>query len=529
MDMKATAGLWNERTGECLLDAKGTSEPGVDRTRPGIWKIIIADDEREVHAMTRMVLSDYVFEGRGLHFLSAYSGAECLRLMRRHPDTAVILLDVVMESDDAGLRAVRQIREDLANLFVRIILRTGQPGKAPETHVISAFDINDYKEKTELTAQKLFTAITAALRGYRDMRTIDMNRRGLEKIIDASASLFERQSLCTFAQGVLIQLVSIFQLGDHADVFLGSAFTASQLESDFVIIAGMGRYEACIGKTVQETTPAEVMLDLNRAITEQRSHFADDRYVGFFATQKGSRHLLYLKGCRRLNEVEKSLISIFSSNVAIAFENIALNQEIIDTQKEVIFTLGEVIETRSRETGNHVRRVADISYLLALKAGLGKEQAELLRLASPMHDIGKVGIPDGILLKPGRLTPKEFEIIQHHAETGFHLLGNSRREILEAAAIAARQHHERWDGQGYPAGLKGEQIHIFGRITALADVFDALLHERVYKSAWGPERVMAYITAERGKQFDPVLVDVLIENSREFIAIDESFPDEKPS
>jgi HD-GYP domain-containing protein (c-di-GMP phosphodiesterase class II) len=146
-----------------------------------------------------------------------------------------------------------------------------------------------------------------------------------------------------------------------------------------------------------------------------------------------------------------------------------------------------------------------------------------------MHDIGKVGIPDGILLKPGRLTPKEFEIIQHHAETGFHLLRNSRREILEAAAIAARQHHERWDGQGYPAGLKGEQIHIFGRITALADVFDALLHERVYKSAWGPERVMAYITAERGKQFDPVLVDVLIENSREFIAIDESFPDEKPS
>jgi response regulator RpfG family c-di-GMP phosphodiesterase len=528
MDMKATAEHWQGRTGECRLHAEGASAPGDERSRPGMWKIIVADDEDEVHAMTRMVLSDYVFEGRGLDFLSAYSGAECLQLMRRHPDTAAILLDVVMESDDAGLQVVRRVREEIANPFVRIILRTGQPGKAPETRVISAFDINDYKEKTELTAQKLFTTVTAALRGYRDMRTIEMNRRGLEKIIDASASLFEVQSLCTFAQGVLIQLVSIFQLGDHTDVFLGSAFTASQLESDFVIVAGMGRYEACIGKTVQETAPPEVMLHLTRAVAEQRSYFAEDRYVGFFATQKGARHLLYLKGCRPLNEMEKSLISIFSANVAIAFENIALNQEIIDTQKEVIFTLGEVIEGRSRETGNHVRRVAEFSYLLALKAGLAQEQAELLRLASPMHDIGKVGIPDGILLKPGRLTPEEFEIIRHHTEAGFHLLKKSRRAILEAAAIAARQHHERWDGRGYPAGLKGEQIHIFGRITAIADVFDALMHARVYKSAWGPERVMAYLAAERGRQFDPLLVDVFLENSRDFIAIDESFPDQAP-
>jgi response regulator RpfG family c-di-GMP phosphodiesterase len=529
MDMKASAERWPERIGECLLDTQGLSEQGSAHSRPGTWKIIVADDEDEVHAMTRLVLSDYFFEGRGLNFLNAYSGADCLRLMRQHPDTAAILLDVVMESDDAGLQVARQIREDLANPFVRIILRTGQPGKAPETRVISTFDINDYKEKTELTAQKLFTTITAALRSYRDMRTIEMNRRGLEKIIDASASLFEVQSLCKFAEGVLIQLVSIFQLGDHTDVFLGSAFTASQRDSNSVIIAGMGRYEGCIGKTVQETAPPEVMLHLNRAITERRSHFAEDGYVGFFTTQKGSQHLLYLKGCRHLTEMEKSLISIFSSNVAIAFENIALNQEIIDTQKEVIFTLGEVIEVRSKETGNHVRRVAELCYLLALKFGLGQERAELVRLASPMHDIGKVGIPDGILLKPGRLTPEEFEIIQRHSETGFHLLKNSRREILEAAAISARQHHERWDGRGYPEGLKGEQIHIFGRITALADVFDALMHVRVYKSAWGADRVIAYIAAERGKQFDPGLVDVFLENRLEFLAIDEAFPDEMPS
>jgi response regulator RpfG family c-di-GMP phosphodiesterase len=463
-----------------------------------------------------------------LAFLSAYSGAESLQLMRRHPDTAVMLLDVVMESDDAGLAVVRQIRENLGNPFVRIILRTGQPGKAPETEVISAFDINDYKEKTELTAQKLFTTITSALRSYRDMKTIEQNRRGLEKIIEASANLFETQSLCKFAQGVLMQLASILQLDENTAIFMGSAFTASQFESDFVIIAGTGKYEACVGQPIQRAVAPDVMQHLARAVADHGPIFEGDRYAGFFATQKGTRHLLYLKGCRRLTEVDKSLISIFSSNVAIAFENIALNQEIIDTQKEVIFTLGEVIEGRSLETGNHVRRVAESSYLLALKIGLRESQAKVLRLASPMHDVGKVGIPDAILLKNERLTSEEYEIIKHHTEIGRHILKNSRREILEAAVIAAHQHHERWDGQGYPAGLKGEQIHIFGRITALADVFDALLHARAYKPAWEPHRVLDYIASRRATQFDPRLVDILLENSAEFIALSEKYPDKGP-
>jgi len=188
-----------------------------------------------------------------------------------------------------------------------------------------------------------------------------------------------------------------------------------------------------------------------------------------------------------------------------------------------------VIESRSRETGNHVRRVAESSYLLALKAGLSESQAELLRLASPMHDVGKVGIPDVILLKQERLTPEEFEIIKHHTEIGYHILKNSRREILEAAVIAAHQHHERWDGRGYPLGLQGEQIHIFGRITALMDVFDALLHARVYKPAWEHGQVLNYIERQRGKQFDPQLVDVLLESSLEFIALSEKYPDERPT
>jgi response regulator RpfG family c-di-GMP phosphodiesterase len=510
---------------ECPSGAQASCAPEDRQMEARRWKILIADDDADVHAMTRMVLTDYVFEGRGLEFLSAYSGAETLRVFARHPDTALILLDVVMETDDAGLKVVRHIREVMLNPIVRIVLRTGQPGKAPESQVITRYDINDYKEKTELTAQKLYTTITASLRSYRDLKIIDQNRRGLEKIIQASANLFEMQSLCQLAQGVLMQLTALLQLDASSAVLVGAGFTASRTSSEFVIMAGTGKYAALVGRRVQDAVAPEVMAHLDRAIVERQALFLDDRFVGYFSTRNGAKHLLYLRGCRRLTELDRKLIGIFSSNVAAAFENITLNQEIIDTQKEMILILGEVIESRSKETGHHVRRVAEASHLLARKAGLSARQADLLRMASPMHDVGKVGIPDAVLLKPGNLTPEEFDVIKHHTEIGYQILKNSHREILEAAVIAARQHHEWWDGSGYPLGLKGEQIHLFGRITAIVDVFDALLHPRVYKAAWEPRRVLDYLRQRRGRQFDPQLVDILLDNSDAFLGIIARYPD----
>jgi response regulator RpfG family c-di-GMP phosphodiesterase len=511
---------------ECPSGAQTSCAPEERPKEARRWKVLIADDEAEVHGMTRMVLADFAFEGRRLEFLSAYSGAETLRVLARHPDTALILLDVVMETDDAGLKVVGRIREELANPFVRIVLRTGQPGKAPENQVIARYDINDYKEKTELTAQKLFTTVTASLRSYRDLRIIEQNRRGLEKIIEASANLFEMQSLCQLAQGVLMQLTALLQLDASSAILMGAGFAASRKSSAFVIMAGTGKYAALEGRRVQDAVTPAVMAHLDRAVSQRRSLFLDDRFVGFFSTQSGASHLLYLRGCRRLTELDRKLIGIFSSNVAAAFENVTLNQEIIDTQKEMILTLGEVIESRSKETGHHVRRVAEASHLLARKAGLSPRQADLLRMASPMHDVGKVGIPDAVLLKPGSLTPEEFAIVKHHTEIGYQILKSSRREILEAAVIAARQHHEWWDGSGYPLGLKGEQIHLFGRITSIADVFDALLHPRVYKAAWEPGQVLDYLRQRRGTQFDPRLVDLLLENSDAFLAIIRRYPDE---
>ncbi len=204
---------------------------------------------------------------------------------------------------------------------------------------------------------------------------------------------------------------------------------------------------------------------------------------------------------------------------------IVAQEEITNTQKDVVFTMGAIGESRSKETGNHVKRVAAYSKVLALKYGLDLEIADMLKMVSPMHDIGKVGIPDSILNKPGKLTDDEWKIMKTHSALGYKMLKNSKREILKTAATVAYTHHEKWDGSGYPKGLKGEDIHIFGRITALADVFDALGSDRCYKKAWEDERIFEFIKSGSAKHFDPALVEIFFNNLDAFLDIRLQFQD----
>ena len=202
-----------------------------------------------------------------------------------------------------------------------------------------------------------------------------------------------------------------------------------------------------------------------------------------------------------------------------------LHTELELTQREIIYKLGEVGETRSKETGNHVKRVAEYSKILASKIGLDEQDVNTLFTASPMHDIGKVGIPDSILHKPGKLTPDEWEVMRTHSEIGYNILKDSSRKILKAAAIVSYTHHEKWNGKGYPLGLKGEEIHIYGRITALADVFDALGSHRCYKEAWPLEKILELFEDQRGKHFEPRLVDIFMENLEAFLVIRDKYKD----
>lgn len=207
-------------------------------------------------------------------------------------------------------------------------------------------------------------------------------------------------------------------------------------------------------------------------------------------------------------------------------KDITANKDIEDIQREIIFTMGTIGESRSKETGNHVKRVAEYSYLLANLSGrLKEEECELLKQASPMHDIGKVAIPDSILHKAGKLNGLELELMKTHAIKGYDLLKGSDRPLLKMAAIVAKEHHEKWDGSGYPVGLKEEEISIYGRITAICDVFDALGSDRCYKKAWNDEEIFAFLENEKGKHFDPKLIDIFFANLDKFLNIREKYKD----
>jgi response regulator RpfG family c-di-GMP phosphodiesterase len=484
------------------------------------WKLLIVDDEEDVHSITRMVLEGFEFEGASLEFLSAFSADEGRQALVENPDIAVMLLDVVMETPHAGLDLARQVREELGNALVRIILRTGQPGQAPERQVIINYDINDYKSKSELTAQKLFTAVTTGIRSYRDLRAIDSSRQGLEDIIAASVDLFQADSLELFARGVLTQMTSLLHLEDSS-MYLGDAsgFAARDRLDDFVIIAGTGDFSSLESRLASEVLDAQEMDLIRRAASTDQCFFSQTSYAGCFGMTSGARHVLFLRVLRELTPLEQDLVQIFAANVTVAFENLQLNQEIAQTHREVIFTLGEVVENRALAGGMHVHRVAEMAWLLGHHAGLPADDCDLLRLAMPMHDVGKVAIPDSVLLKAGPLDEVERRIIEQHPRLGFDILNRSGNHIMQTAARIALEHQEAWDGSGYPKGLAGEGIHIFSRIARVVDVLDSLLSERVYKDAWTVADALAYLHDQRGRMFDPALIDTLLAHKDEFLAL----------
>jgi response regulator RpfG family c-di-GMP phosphodiesterase len=489
------------------------------------WKVLLVDDEPEVHEVTRLVLGNFRFEDRPLDILSAMTAEEAKEHLAENGDIAVILLDVVMESDQAGLKLVDYIRNEMGNKNVRIVLRTGQPGQAPEHEVIIKYDINDYKEKTELTSQKLATTLFASLRSYRDIMTIEANKRGLERVIAASAHIFSHEKTAEFASAVLSQLATLIGMDKGALYCKVDSRRAGELGTHILISAATGDYTRFVAKAADETLPPRILETLQAAQQTKTHQFRNDHYVLHFTDSQQTESLLYVGEAWDLSELDYRLVEVFCTNVSIGFENLHLNQELFDSQLEMIFLLAGAAESRSRETAAHVRRVGELAGFLARHYGLDETMSDFLHHAAPLHDIGKIAIPDSILNKPGKHTSEESEVMRTHAEIGHQMLDRSPREVLRLAAEIALSHHENWDGSGYPRGLSGEDIPISGRITMLADVFDALGSDRCYKDAWEWERIREFVVAERGKKFDPKLVDLLLDHWEEAVAIRSDLPD----
>ncbi|MBR0982807.1 ATP-binding response regulator [Bradyrhizobium liaoningense] len=305
-----------------LIDDTGTASEDANARK---WKIAVIDDDPAVHDGTRFALSDYSLNGQGLEILSAYSAAEGRKLMAAHSDIAAVLLDVIMETDVAGLELVEFIRNEIRNETVRIILRTGQPGQAPERRVIVQYDINDYKAKTELTADKLFTSLTAALRSYQQLERMVQTRRGLEIIIDAASTLYDFKSMQRLAEGVLTQLASLLNV-DCAGILV--LRDNGGIDPELSVLAGSGCYSRFIGTTTSKALDPELREMVEAAFQRRKNEFADHRSVIYLRTGSGREVVVLLQAERELSETDRSLVEIFSSRLSIAFDNVILYQQL---------------------------------------------------------------------------------------------------------------------------------------------------------------------------------------------------------
>ncbi|MGJ4948477.1 ATP-binding response regulator [Bradyrhizobium sp. HKCCYLS20291] len=296
------------------------------------WKIAVIDDDHAVHEGTRFALSDYSLNGQGLEILSAYSAAEGRTLMREHPDVAAVLLDVIMETDVAGLELVEYIRNEIRNETVRIILRTGQPGQAPERRVIVQYDINDYKAKTELTADKLFTSLTAALRSYQQLERMVQTRRGLEIIIDAASTLYDFKSMQRLAEGVLTQMASLLNVDCAGMLVLRDDGSPGE---DFSVLAGSGCYSRFSGAVTSRSLDPDLREMVEAAFRQRDNEFADHRTVLYVRTGSGREVVVLLQAERPLSETDRSLVEIFSSRLSIAFDNVILYQQLHEANTQL--------------------------------------------------------------------------------------------------------------------------------------------------------------------------------------------------
>lgn len=504
-------------------DEEDLGKPKEDKNRER-WKVLLVDDDEQMHQVTRLALSGFEFDGKNLELISAYSAAEAKQICQQYEDLALALVDVVMESEHAGLDLVQFIREDLRNRITRLVLRTGQAGQAPEDRVIREYEIDDYKEKTELTTQKLKTLLYSMLRSYRDLKLIEAQKNGLRKVIESSAKVQNTSTLKDYASSVLEQVTSLLQIEDSALYCLVKPRPLGE-ESRAMMLAASGDYVDCYSECVFEKLPEVVAKRCLQVLEQRSSKNYGDAFVLYSNDHQGVDNILYVNYQRNLNELDVQLLEIYMHNIGLTFENLSLLLDIKETSKELVYNLANAVEARSKETGAHVQRVALICEKLGLLYGLDEEQVLMLKLAAPLHDVGKVAVPDSILHKPGKLTAQEWEEMKRHVEYGVDILSKSKRRLIVVAKEIAGNHHEKWDGSGYPKGIAGEDIPISGRIAAIADVFDALGSKRSYKEPWSEEDIRNEILAQSGRHFEPKLVELLLTHWQDFVDIRESLPD----
>jgi len=464
------------------------------------------------------ILSQIKFSNMYIETVLANSVEDCKEVIKNNSDIALIIIDLDINKNVAAseLEMINYIRNTLNNKTIRIILKGTFSEKNSSTTYALKYNINGFINNDTLYNDSITACILTCLRSYEDLYAMNKNKKGLEQIIKSSSMLFRTQSMKRLAFMVLNHLSSIISSKTL------SSFMITKSQNNFYFLSGTGKYSSNI---IKNSIPSDIVEKLYEATNFKKNRYFDNYFITFLGENKISQNIIYCEIPEPLSSITIDLIEIFCTNVSAALNNMYLNEELETTEKELIFTLGEISEARSKETGHHVKRVAEYSKILALNYGLSQKEAEMIRMASPMHDVGKLAIPDSILNKPAKLTKEEFEVMKTHSRIGYEMLKRSNKRLMKSASIIALEHHEKYDGTGYPYGLSGEDIHLYGRITAVADVFDALGTERVYKKAWELNKIINHFKDESGHHFDPKLVKIFFKSLNKILAIRDQFPD----
>lgn len=503
---------------------------------PKSERILIVDDEVVIRELMSDILSD-----EGFNVESAPNGVVALQMLQAPNDFVVLFTDIMMPEMD-GIELIRKARQ-VAPALVPIVmtgyatLETARAAvkEGAYDYVLKPFNLSEIKMAVNNALERCRLAkdnaslleITELFRISERIASIRTEGELLDYVLDAALERVEakRGSLMLVSDdGQNLEVargIGLPEDFDRAAIHVKNTISGWVAENVKPLFIEDIRQEPTVDKLswqLRDNSFISVPLERKSSALAEDS-ISDHRVIAVLnVTEK--------RNGTTFSESDLKTLSIMANHAAAALENVRLLQDVEETQREIVFTLGEIVETRSQETGFHVKRVAEYCKLLGLKCGLLSSEAEILRLASPLHDVGKVGIPDAILNKPGKLTDEEFDIIKTHSTIGYDMLKVTKGHVLQAAATIALQHHERFDGRGYPNGLRGKDIHIFGRITCIADVFDALGVKRVYKEAWDLERILDLFREERGLQFDPDILDIFFENLDEILAIRATLSDE---
>lgn len=505
------------------------------------WRIMIIDDDPDVHSATTFALGSLEIQSRPLSFLHAYSAAEARDILAKESDIAIILLDVVMEQEDAGLQLVSHVRKTLGLADVRIILRTGQPGYAPEIDAIRDYDINDYKTKSELTRTKLYTAVTSAIRSYEQICAISTSRRALELIIKASTELMALQGLKNFATGVLQQIIGLLANQTEGFVCTKQVLDGPVNEiSDLTIIAASNAFSACIDKSIVEATNATIQASLHQAIQARHHLYQSESTVLYFGNVKNHDLTVYLNTGLHLNELDKRLLEVFCSNISVGLDNVMLTSSLhnyafydpltgLSNRLKLLQTLNETLASPLKQLT--ALSLIDIDHFAETNDALGHQFGDLLLCAVAQRlvnifgndcELARVGSDTFALMgKESRVSPDAIlaifslpfdvdnQVVQLSATIGLVKLidcdgdGSEAFKNTNIALKRAKTHHR----SGYAYFTRDMGVEIRERVRMMHKLRSAFENEQLFLvfqpqvdmrtgQALGAEALIRWKTAE---------------------------------